>query len=117
MALMNAWLSVSMKRDERTIISRNNVKCEWFETPKEIVEHIDRNLSHEVVEKIMVSSNTQFLDPVHEIPLDSPVELLKNYGMNVLFYIYMYLSEDADPRRSGSSGWNAFEILMASSRN
>ena len=115
MALMNAWLSVSVKRDERTIISHKNVKCKWFESLEGIVERVDRNLSHKVVEKIMVSSNAQFLDPVHEILLDGPVELLKNYGMNVLFYMYMYLSGDTDPRRSGSSGRNVFEILMASS--
>ena len=112
MASMNAWPSVSVKRAGKTIISRKIVKCEWSETLGEIIERVDRILSQEVVEKVMVSSNAQFLDPVHEIPLDGPVELLKDYGMNVLFY----LSGDADPRRSESSGQNAFEILMASSR-
>ena len=112
MASMNAWPSVLVKRAGKTIISRKIVKCEWSETLGEIIERVDRTLSQEVVEKVMVSSNAQFLDPVYEIPLDGLIELLKDYGMNVLFY----LSGDADLRRSESSGRNVYEILMASSR-
>ncbi|MCG8623583.1 MAG: hypothetical protein MJE68_16525 [Proteobacteria bacterium] len=43
------------------------------------MERVDPSLSCTEVEKVLVSSNAQFLDPVHEIPLDDhdPVELLK----------------------------------------
>ena len=57
MASMNAWPSVSIKRAGNTIISQKVVKCEWSDTLGEIVERVDRNLSHEVVEKVIVSSN------------------------------------------------------------
>ena len=65
---MNAWPSVSIKRGS-TITSRKVVKCEWSDTLGEIVERVDRSycLSHEVVEKVIVSSNA-----VHEFPLDGP---------------------------------------------
>ena len=67
-------------------VDRKIVKCEWTDTFGAIVERVDPSLSHAVVEKVLVSSNAQFLDPVHEIPLDGPVELLKDYGMNVHEY-------------------------------
>ena len=75
MAMMNAWPSVSIKRAGTTIISRKIVKSKWSDVLGAIVEWVERNLSHKVVEKVIVSSNTQFMD---EIPLDGPVELLKD---------------------------------------
>ena len=74
MALMNTWPSA-------LIISQKIVKCEWTDILGVIVERVDRNLSHKVVEK--VPSNAQFMDLVHKLSLDGPVELLKDYSMNV----------------------------------
>lgn len=111
MVSMNTWPSVSIKRAGSTIISWKVVKCKWSNTLGEIVECVDRNLSHGVVEKVVVSSNAQFLDPVHEFLLDRPVELLKDYGMNVLFY----LSGDENPERSvirTECIWNFDGILL-----
>ena len=83
MASMNTWPSVSIKRAGSTIISRKVVKCEWSDT---LGERVDRNLSHKVVEKVIVFSNAQFLDPVHELSsVGRPGRTLKDYGMNVLF--------------------------------
>ena len=112
MASTNAWPSVSIKRDGSTVVSRKIIKCEWTDTLGAIVERVDPSLSRAEVKKVLVSSNAQFLDPVHEIPLDGPVELLKDYGMNVLFHLCSDSSGEIGPRRSGR---NAFEVLMSSS--
>ena len=45
--------SVLIKRAESTIIYRKIIKCEWFNTQGEIVECVDRNISHKVVEKVI----------------------------------------------------------------
>ena len=36
---------------------------------------IDNSFSNEQVARVITSKNDQFIDPVHEVLLDSPVEL------------------------------------------
>lgn len=52
----------------------------------------------------------QFCDPVHKVPIDGPVELCKTYGMNVLYHL------ECMRHQCISTNPNAFEILMAASR-
>ena len=61
MVTINAWPSVSIKWAETIITSQKIVKCEWSDTLGTIVEWVDRNLSHEVVEKVIVMHNSWIL--------------------------------------------------------
>lgn len=42
-----------------------------------------------MVDKVQVSCNPQFTNPLHEIPLDGPIKPCKQYGMNYLFIYEM----------------------------
>ena len=50
---MNMWPSVSIKRTGSTIIFQKIVKCERSDTLGEVVEYVDRNISHKVAEKVI----------------------------------------------------------------
>ena len=62
------------------IIARKLVKVEfeWTFGYLLIVSFLNEQVAH-----VITSKNDQFIDLVHEVPLDSPVELCQ-YGLNVL---------------------------------
>ena len=47
---------------------------------------------------------------MHEVPLDSPVELCQQYRLNVHYFLVPEQTESTGKRR------NAFEIMMQSSK-
>ena len=71
---------------------------------------IDRSFLSEQVSRVITSKNDQFIDPVHEVPLDSPVQLYQQYGLNVCYFL-MPEHETV----STAQQRNAFEVMMQSS--
>ena len=94
------------------MIQRKVVKIEWEKTFGELLEKIGKEYSEESVTKVAVCGNEQFIDPVHDVPLDGPVGLCRSFGMNVCYY----LSEPLEQQRSSTSVPNMFQILMASQK-
>ena len=70
-----AWPSVSVKRGATFAIRRKVVKIEWEKTFSELLENVGKEYSEESVTKVAVCGNEQFMDPVHDVPLDGPVVL------------------------------------------
>ena len=110
MASMYCWPSVSIKRGVSLVIARKIVKAEFEWTFGYLLIVIDSSFSNEQVACVITSKNAQFIDPVHKVSLDSPVELCQQYGHNVCYYLMPQQTESRMQRR------NAFEILMQSSK-
>ena len=110
MASMYCWPSLSIKRGASLVVARKVVKAEYGWTFGYLLLLIDNAFSNEQVARVVVSKNESFIDPVHEVPLDSPVELCQQYGLNVCYYLIPQQTESRAQRR------NAFEIMMQSSK-
>ena len=83
MALMYCWPSVSINRGARLIVGRKVIKAEFEWTFGYLLISIDGSFSSEQVTRVITSKIDQFIDPVHGVPLDSPVQLCQQYGLNV----------------------------------
>ena len=72
------------------------------------------SLSNTVVTRVVTSKNEHFIDPVHEVSLDSPVQVCEQYayGYNVCYYLAPEVPRELDMKQRK----NAFEILMGSSK-
>ena len=110
MASMYCWPSVSIKRGARLIVGRKVVKAEFEWTFGYLLISIDSSFSSEQVSRVITSKNDHFVDPVHEVPLDSAVELCQQYGLNVCYFLMPDQTESTAKRR------NAFQIMMQSSK-
>ena len=65
------------------------------------------------VEKVQIASNEKFTDPVHVVPLDAPIIICDQFkGMHVGISIEDIVRMSPSERQP-----NAFEVLMASSRD
>ena len=92
---------------------RTIVKCSWEDTFGSLLNRFE-GLSDRTVEKIQISKNENFIDPVHLVPIDAPVSLCSQFGCaNVCVFI---AESEVAPREMSRSGPNAFDRLMASSR-
>ena len=109
MASTYCWPSVSIKRGTSLLVARKVVKAEHGWTFGHLLMVIDNSFSEEQVTRVVTSKNDRFVDPVHEVPLDSPVELCQQYGVNVCYYLMPERNESRAQQR------NAFEIMMQSS--
>ena len=87
MASMYCWPSVSIKRGARVTVGRKVIKAEFAWTFGYLLIFIDGSFSSEQVRLVIISKNDQFIDPVHEVPLDSPVQLCQQYGLNVCYFL------------------------------
>ena len=74
MATSFAWLSVMIKQGQNVVKGRTIMKCSWEDTFGSLLEKFD-DLSDKSVEKIQISRNESFIDPVHVVPIDAPVSL------------------------------------------
>ena len=63
-------------------------------------------LSDAQVVCVVTSKNKSFVDPVHKMPLDAPVELCQQYGNNVCYYL------TPQPAAESTCRLNVFEVLM-----
>ena len=76
MASMYCWPSVSkIKHSARLIVGRKVIKAQFEWTFGYLLISIDGSFLSEQVTHVITSKNDQFIDPVHEVPLDSPVQL------------------------------------------
>ena len=57
--------------------SRTVIKCEWNQSFGSLLEQLDG--LEETIEKVEISKNESFMDPVHIVPLDAPVSLCKQF--------------------------------------
>ena len=86
------------------------MKCSWEDTFGSLLENFD-DLSDKSIEKIQISRNESFIDPVHVVPIDAPVSLCQQF---ICANVCVYISSDSTSR--GMSGPNVFDRLMANSR-
>ena len=94
MASTYCWPSVSIKRGASLVVARKVVKAEYGWTFGYLLVVIDNSFSNEQVARVITSKNDQFIDPVHEVPLDSPVELCQQYGLKVCYYLMPQQTEN-----------------------
>ena len=87
MASMYCWPSVSIKRGARLIVGRKVIKAEFEWTFGYLLISIDGSFSSEQVTRVIISKNNQFIDPMHEVPLDSPVQLCLQCGLNMRYFL------------------------------
>ena len=74
---------------------------------------VNSSLSNTVVTRVVISKNEHFIDPEHEMPLDSPVQLCEQYGYKICYYLAPEVPRVSDTMKQQK---NAFEILMGSSK-
>ena len=110
MVSMYCWPSVSIKRGTRLIVGRKVIKAEFEWKFGYLLISIDGSFSSEQVTRVITSKNDQFIDPVHEVPLDSPVKLCQQYGLNVCYFLMPEHETVSTAQRR-----NAFEVIMQSS--
>ena len=82
---MFCWSSVSAKCWANLVVTRKVVKAEWGWTFGDLLTATDKLLSNVVVLCVVTSKNEHFIDPVHEVPLDSPFQLCEQYGFNLCY--------------------------------
>ena len=112
MATSSAWLSILVKRGQDIVKPRTVVKCSWEETFGALFDKLD--LPETTIEKVQISANEKFIDPVHVVPIDAPVCLCDQFKC-----MHVCISIEAPARRMNSrhtSRPNAFDVLMAASR-
>ena len=63
MASMNAWPSVSIKRDGSPVVSHRIVKCEWTGSLGAIKERVDLSLSHKKSATLIAFFSNRPTDP------------------------------------------------------
>ena len=87
MVSMYCWPSVLIKHGGILVVARKVVKAEYGWMFGYLLVVIDNSFSNEQVAHVITSKNYQFIDPVHEVLLDSPVELCQQYGLKVCYYL------------------------------
>ena len=110
MASIYCWPSVSIKHRARLIVGRKVIKAEFEWTFGYLLISIDGSFSSKQVTRIITSKNNQFIDLVHEVPLDSSVQLYQQYRLNPCYFL-MPEHETV----STAQQRNAFKIMMQSS--
>ena len=71
MATSSAWLSILVKRGQDIVKPRTVMKCSWEEMFGALLDKLD--LPETTIEKVHISANEKFIDPVHVVPIDAPV--------------------------------------------
>ena len=56
---------------------KSGAECGW--TLGHLLTVTDKLLSDAVVTRVVTSRNERFTDPVHEVPIDSPIQLCEQY--------------------------------------
>ena len=78
MATSNAWLSVMVKSCSTIVKPRNIVKCSWEDNFRSLVEKMDMP-KETAINKIQISNNEKFIDPVHVVPESAPLSLCDQF--------------------------------------
>ena len=87
MTSMYCWPSVSAKRGVNFVITRRVIKADYGWTFGHLLIITNSSLSNAVVTCIVTSKNERFIGPLHEVSLDSPVQLCEQYGYSVCYYL------------------------------
>ena len=90
------------------VIARKVVKVEFKWTFGYLLIVIDSSFLNKQVAHVITSKNDQFIDPIHKVPLDSPVDV-SSTGL-MCYYLIPQQNESRTQQR------NAFKILMQSSK-
>ena len=108
------WPSVFVKAAlDLYIVRRKVVKIESCSTFGDLLEKsAGKEVEGQIVDKISTCKNEKFVDPVHEVPLDAPVVLCEQYGINICYHLTSRHTNAA----SSARGRNLFEVLMSSAR-
>ena len=82
-----AWLSVVVKWVLLTVIPRRVVKTGWENTFGELLAVVEPGFKREVIDKVTISTNERFADPVHEVDVSAPVSVcdIFNYRFVCIF--------------------------------
>ena len=78
MATSAAWLSILVKQGREVVQPQCVVKCSWEDKYAALLEQFD-GMSDCTIEKVQISTNAQFADPVHIVPIDAPVSLCEQF--------------------------------------
>ena len=95
------------------IVVRKVVKVECGWTFGHLLTVIDKSLSDAIVTRDVTSRNERFTDPMHEVPIDSPIQLCEQHGYNVCFYSALEITREPVGNKQRK---NAFDILMENAR-
>ena len=80
-----AWPSVSIKHAGKVLVSCRVVKCEWSALFGDLLQIVDASVPATlIVQQVQVCRGQKFADPAYSVPLDDPVQLCSEYGMNIL---------------------------------
>ena len=83
-----AWLSVVVKRGALTVFARKIIKIGWGSNFGELLTAADPTFAENSVNKVCISSNDSFRDPVHEVDITAPLSLCSTFNcLFVCFYL------------------------------
>jgi len=106
---------VSIKRGTNILIPRKEVRAEYDWMFSQLLTVVSSFMLDASGTRVTVSKNEQFIDPVHELPLDSPIQLCQQYGNNICHYLAPLDIIESSSDSSKQCGI-AFEVLMSSSK-
>ena len=86
------------------------LKCEWNQSFGSLLEQLDG--LEETIEKIEISKNESFVDPVHVVPVDAPVSLCKQFDCS---FVCIHIAQRDSVPSDEASMPNALLRLMESS--
>ena len=96
-----AWLSVVVKRGFTTVLPRKVVKIGWENNFGELLTAANPEFEKEVVEKVTISTNERFVDPVHEVDLSAPVSVCDTFKCR---FVCIFLKDQISAAHSVNTG-------------
>ena len=100
-----------MVKAGQEIKPRKIVKCSWEDSFRSLLEKMDMP-EETVIDKIQISSNEKFIDPVHVVPESAPVSLCDQFQCS-----FVCIHIEAAERVPVSTGTpvNALQVLLQKS--
>ena len=110
LAICSAWLSILVKHGQNIIKTPKVLKGLWEDTFGTLLDKLD--MPETTIDKIQISSNEKFANPVHMVPIDAPISICNQFKcMHVCFSVEapvlltrMNTKHTSDP--------NAFKVMM-----
>ena len=100
-----------VKRGQEVVKPRTVVKCSWEDTFGSLLDKLD--MTQVSIELVQIAANEKFTDPVHVVPIDAPVII---YDQLKCMHVCITI-ESMETIRASEQRPNAFDVLMASSRD
>ena len=80
-----------MQRVSKVVVSRKILRCNWSSTYGETLDKLDPQFVDASVEKVVLSSNEQFGDLVHDTPLNATVKCVYVVSALCCFYVFVHI--------------------------